>query len=91
MIKKVKSVALIVLLYSCRWTWFELCEGMGVKVLPEFFKYLYWANVGLLFIFLLYFAFKSIGIRTPSRLAISLTPIVMIVEDIYNNDYSSSL
>jgi hypothetical protein len=82
MTEKVRLAVLIVLLYSCWWTWFELCEGMGVKVLPEVFKYFYWPNVGLLFIFSLYFAFKSIEIRTPLKLAISLTPTVMIVEDI---------
>lgn len=55
---------------------------MGVKVLPEFFKYLYWPNMGLLFILSLYFAFKSIGVKTPLKLAISLAPTVMITEDV---------
>ena len=65
----------ILLFYTCWFTWFELCQGYGVQVLPEEFKLLYWINMGVLF-------FVSISLASGVRAGAALTIPVMILEDI---------
>lgn len=71
----VKKLTYILLFYTCWFTWFELCQGYGVQVLPEEFELLYWINMGVLF-------FVSISLASGVRAGVALTLPIMILEDI---------
>lgn len=70
-----KRLVCLLLFYVVWFTWFELCQGSGVQVLPEEFKLLYWINMGILF-------FTSISLSIGVKAGVALTLPVMILEDV---------
>ena len=64
-----------IILLSIWFTWYELCWGYGYKVFPDYFRNLYWVNIGILFGVVLGLALRS------WRLGFALAPLVGILED----------